>query len=993
MLQTAPAPAAMPLPNLDEMDTLDEHIDAFEAAGSNLINQLIMAQPTGNLNDTPMSGYTSEESDYSSVPVTPSTDEQLYKDMSFLQRADTGELEDVLADYTPEELIDANAQGLTSQQQQLQQPQQHQQQQFSGKLIKGKTSKFRGVTQTSKTSWGAKYSAKRITNTCKTPEEAARAYDEYLKMHYPQKYGKFANFCDKCGKFVNPLGLPEFQSECECGGGCSSPHTDSEGMSPNPADDDEVLESRASNLSVGSLKFSFSDETEQFFEESFHLVAKMSEDFHGNGEQPQLQKKDSLPMNVISSAVESLANDSNFDNLVKEFGRSSSNTSLGKNGSFRRANSNNKVAPNSVAPTSGSSFADFSVEELEELTDCLVDPNSAPPSGMVFKQEPNGQYQNTFKKTHSLEPELNDYPSASQKMHSLDYEDGMKSDATMEQMDVDAIAAMVQQPPQGMTQQQYPAQINIQTPFLEKYWRNDRKNIQCFPYCPEHGDYYRVRIDNLQHRAKGVCRAAVKAQVIVPTTEPLLQGGFSLLARCNSNFSRNITLTSQQVLSLAEMKSLQMVSAVGVIDKYSPTPDGMGVQFEVTFYPDVWKFEFDLPKKRRHNANGAATEDSDALGAEFLYFFEIDMFYSTDKTVFQRLGHVESSNFQIGNTRTLLRQRNKMIEEGGACDDVVFQDGNAPEKKKVRVAQGMHAMVSMDSESDLTNEQSGHRGHPYITGKGISSKDVKNLDQNGPVDVDYLCRFTSRDDEFNKDPSLQSKGLEWPAEDAMESSAYNPYVSPKRSGEHPLLEGEDGTKYALSTAISQGKTGSKVRPDEGVAVIPDDTAAPSASHSMSKLLVYSFVCLPLSVVLVPLGILLFVPFLFIPPVATSVVRLLDALSDMELRNANGTCIATDTRYELKHLEMDAPSTCSYHSNGATWSRFVYFCGGKLIVSAVVFIPALVLTLLGVVLFPIRPLSTALMRGASSCVVVSREYTRSTVGKPAKLSMTQDEWMV
>ena len=68
------------------------------------------------------------------------------------------------------------------------------------------TSVFRGVHRTSGSGWGSKYSGKRIAATCKTAEEAALAYDEYLRVHLPEKCVKFSNFNSQ-GKFRNPLGL------------------------------------------------------------------------------------------------------------------------------------------------------------------------------------------------------------------------------------------------------------------------------------------------------------------------------------------------------------------------------------------------------------------------------------------------------------------------------------------------------------------------------------------------------------------------------------------------------------------------------------------------------------------------------------------------------------------------------------------------------------------------------------------------------------------
>ena len=81
---------------------------------------------------------------------------------------------------------------------------------------KGKTSAFRGVTRTSKSAWGAKYSSKRITSRCHTEEEAARAYDKYLQKFVPLKYAKYANFCPTCDQFTNSLRLSTVSSKCMC---------------------------------------------------------------------------------------------------------------------------------------------------------------------------------------------------------------------------------------------------------------------------------------------------------------------------------------------------------------------------------------------------------------------------------------------------------------------------------------------------------------------------------------------------------------------------------------------------------------------------------------------------------------------------------------------------------------------------------------------------------------------------------------------------------
>ncbi|CAI5738355.1 unnamed protein product [Peronospora destructor] len=140
-----------------------------------------------------------------------------------------------------------------------------------------------------------------------------------------------------------------------------------------------------------------------------------------------------------------------------------------------------------------------------------------------------------------------------------------------------------------------------------------------------------------------------KAHISISTCVSVTQPGLLVLARCNSIFSRKLAPTKQHSLSLAEIKSLQRVGAIGVTDHFAVLDNGTGgVQFGVTFPPGrVGNLSLICPRS----------------GAEFLYFFEIDVCYSRDKMTFKWFGHTESTSYQIGNTRALLRQRNKMVGE------------------------------------------------------------------------------------------------------------------------------------------------------------------------------------------------------------------------------------------------------------------------------------------------------------------------------------------
>ncbi|CAI5733082.1 unnamed protein product [Hyaloperonospora brassicae] len=1073
-----------PLPTCEEFDLLDAHLHELEEPGTTLLQDFIVAPPLTPSN-TPLStssGYTSEESDHSIMTLS---DEFRCRDMSFLQTAKTSELVDIAGGLTTRELMAVTPGS------------QQQPHGTSTSSMKSKTSKYRGVTQTSKTSWGAKYSAKRITNTCRTPEEAARAYDEYLGTNYPQKFAKFANFCHKCDRFVNPLGLSQFQSECVCSSSspAGSPWSDTASvspkkeftmeqqitsptatlslvppMAPSPAgmpatfnlmealthsldvssanvETAPFFGRRSSNVS-SSLKFSFPEGAEQSFAESYGGAEKLLPDHVGavsvDEQQQQGQDKtcDGLPMAVISSAGDSFIRGDNLDQIIKDIDHASSfhSSSNGTMAEERGANDSNRMCSTAIrssseiekmaepanygtvltGPTASNSL-DFDVDELDELTSYFLSENdvtvavqremhagpTAPARNPIAKEGRS----RPFKKIHSLD---------------FDYDNATKNDVVMSDVKLEGaemlnpfltVPASANNSKTASPDSPSSTVIDIQTQFLDKYWRNDRKNIQCFPYCPEHGDYYRVRIEDLQHRCKGVCHAPVKARVSIPAAvrASVIQTGLTVLARCNSTFSRQKALTEQQSLSVSEMKSLQNVSTIGVISHFASAENGAdGVQFDVMFHPDVWKFEFALPKKRRHvqSSNLDVSSDdaaagSDSTAAEFLYFFEIDVFYARERTTFERLGHTKSANFRIGNTRTLLRQRNKQTGEvcssgespayvGGNDNDKLIRADELPEKKKVKVHLGQRELLSGASFSDDSARSSCILAESKLPSNSVAGDDrllasklnlpevkLTCMDDDSCINTDsknliYDCKPGSSgpphaDVDGRKDVNDDSADMQETA-----GSDYRSYVSPKqqKSGNIHMADSLVATSISVTRST-----------DERLAI--SASSARTESHSLSGLLRYSVVCAPLSLLLLPVGILLLLVFLVVPPAASSVVRALDALSDMELSRANRSCISRDQRLVLSRLVDEKADTSGksvggllrYHGEGKVWRRLFYFSGAKCAVSMASLVPALLLALFAGLLYPIRPVSAAAASAACSCALWSREYTRSTTGVP------------
>ena len=62
-----------------------------------------------------------------------------------------------------------------------------------------------------------------------------------------------------------------------------------------------------------------------------------------------------------------------------------------------------------------------------------------------------------------------------------------------------------------------------------RYWRNDRKNMQCFPFCPEFGTLFNAHSADVKHRKKGTCMLPVKLSVRLPSALLHSSGGWGKL--------------------------------------------------------------------------------------------------------------------------------------------------------------------------------------------------------------------------------------------------------------------------------------------------------------------------------------------------------------------------------------------------------------------------------------------------------------------------------
>lgn len=531
-------------------------------------------------------------------------------------------------------------------------------------------SRYLGVIQLNHTQWEVSSGTQSLLNGFKTEEEAADAYDAYLREFEPFRYERDANFCPECGHFVNPLKYSQYVNECICQSLKPDENIQSGDLQNDPTEPKEQLTSHTSLESISSSVFDCLDD-EGLIQEGLKDI------------QPRVSiEESSIKTTQVSPDLpEQNTSSPSFSNVTLEPKR--------------------KMHPATDKPGLCKQHSlDFDTSMLFDLAEPRVERG--------------------LNKLHSLDYNIDAMSDVSQ--HSDTFNTLAAWNPTLRIDTIAEVRSPEKENWQVSTESTQPATpkayIKIQTKFLHKYWRNDRKNIQCFPYCPEHGDYYRVRIENLQHSGKGVCRAPVKAHIHIPFQAKTIQeNAFLILARCNNNHSPSASYGYRQVLSHAEMKVLEAASAIGIVHSYTQTHDF--ISFDVEFLPDVWKFDFELPKKRRHNNESihlpVEKDDTQAkMNGEFVYYFEIDVYIVDQETLtFQRLGRVESGLFEIASTRTLVRQRNRLMEEQRSptsaiasrfLDDEIVEQTVIPKKKvRIHLAQlARSSTLQSDTDTDTT---------------------------------------------------------------------------------------------------------------------------------------------------------------------------------------------------------------------------------------------------------------------------------------------------
>ncbi|KAF0689639.1 Aste57867_18938 [Aphanomyces stellatus] len=194
--------------------------------------------------------------------------------------------------------------------------------------------------------------------------------------------------------------------------------------------------------------------------------------------------------------------------------------------------------------------------------------------------------------------------------------------------------------------------VRLTTSFLPRYWKNGRKNLQCFPFCPEHGDFYEMKIQGKKHASVGVCRTPVNCELHCPLWLPRLH----VVARFEQISPGTPVSPPPLLRGMGEFDAFRQDTFDAVqIGKCTTVPHGGGCTSTWMFLPDVWKLQPLLRKKRKATRSVPAET--------FPFYFRVFCFLQSpaDNTNpvdwFRCVAECQSSAFELSSTRTADRHR------------------------------------------------------------------------------------------------------------------------------------------------------------------------------------------------------------------------------------------------------------------------------------------------------------------------------------------------
>ncbi|KAG7394841.1 hypothetical protein PHYBOEH_004607 [Phytophthora boehmeriae] len=199
------------------------------------------------------------------------------------------------------------------------------------------------------------------------------------------------------------------------------------------------------------------------------------------------------------------------------------------------------------------------------------------------------------------------------------------------------------------------AMIKVKTPLKLKYWRNGRRNLQCFPSCKVFGDYSAIKIEDLkQHDFMwGKCRGSLVTEVTLNSNVTF--DDLVLLGRVHSLENIPVAFEEAVIRECMLGRTVELDEMDTMKDQWitgERLPDFVQQDTNVAcfeFKPKVWKYTEDM-------AQGKCKRRNVKYYVQFEAFVQV---MAGDRRYYACIGSGMSTSFEVGSSRVLARQKRK----------------------------------------------------------------------------------------------------------------------------------------------------------------------------------------------------------------------------------------------------------------------------------------------------------------------------------------------
>lgn len=203
-------------------------------------------------------------------------------------------------------------------------------------------------------------------------------------------------------------------------------------------------------------------------------------------------------------------------------------------------------------------------------------------------------------------------------------------------------------PPAPSTLTSGTAQATLENDFLPIYWRNGRRNVQCFPKCPEFEDFYHVKTNKLVHECSGICKGIVYTTVYLhdKVSQCVVLDSFIKVSQDGHPLGEhNPNEFLGKSFTISQLEAWQNTYTATRIESTMLDNGIRRERYQVD--PKLWRFEEGLKKKRKPTKSSSGRVSCYALMSIVLES-NVDGTYTVLTTD-------HSSPFEMRSTRTIER--------------------------------------------------------------------------------------------------------------------------------------------------------------------------------------------------------------------------------------------------------------------------------------------------------------------------------------------------